>query len=217
MRTRQELERIRTETKREVAVVKEAGGNVAFIFGYLKDVKALESQEDQASVAMAGKTFRRRPVQISAVAAMKDMATLACNGHAFDLEHSDRLSKAARAACVSASGHFTKDSLASLPEPGPEATARRQKAAADWDRLVGTDLDSLATLSCSGMNSGRRRRCPNWRSARGSDRSSSSLPSASQPIIFGRVADMNSATIALEIGEPDIDRCSFEACLRSFI
>jgi hypothetical protein len=157
----EELSRIKAEATQEIAAVNESGGNVQFLFDYHKYLNDLKTVEDQPAVAAAGKKFRRRPVQLAAVATMKDLATMSKweEMASSDLTEDmiERLETAARSAYAIAAGHFEKDSLASLPEPGPEAMARRQKAMADWDRLVKTDLESLVSLALFGHEINRAR------------------------------------------------------------
>ncbi|RRH87843.1 hypothetical protein EH240_35745 [Mesorhizobium tamadayense] len=79
---------------------------------------------------------------------------------------------------------------------------------------MGTDLDSLATPSLFGHEIRKKKAMSKLEIVKGIG--SLIFLAALAVAACYRVADMNSA-IALEIGEPDIDRYPFEACLRSFI
>lgn len=150
-----ELKRLTDESSREIDEIKANGGTVRFVFDYHRYINDLRAGgENQKAVAIAGKRFRSRPVQMSAVAAIvKDMAALKAGKddmRNFDPSLIEKLEIAAREAYIGAAGHFEKDSLNSLPEPGSESLERKQKAAADWDRLIRTDPDSLIFLAVFG-------------------------------------------------------------------
>jgi hypothetical protein len=148
-----ELERITAEAQSEIEVIREAGGT-AFMLDYNRYLRDLKEAEDQHAVALTGKRFRKRAVQVAAVAAMKDWAVMETAKENAPEINSEKLGQqietAAKAAYVGAAGHFENDPLGNLPEPGPDAAARRQKAAADWDRLIKTDPNSLISLSIYG-------------------------------------------------------------------
>lgn len=149
-----EIYRISAETAKEIEVIKGDGGTVKFIFEYLQYLNDLRAtNEGQPTIAVAGKRFRQRPIQMSAIGAMMDMATMESfknNIESFRPEHTQRLETAARAAYVSAAGHFEKKALNNLPETGGGSHARREKAAADWDRLIKSDPNSLIHLTMFG-------------------------------------------------------------------
>jgi len=150
--TIERVARLEAEAEVDITNIKEAGGNIAFIFQYLKYINDLRSQDDQPSVALSGTKFRKRAVQLAAVTAMLDMASMSKWKEASHPEFkiiAEGLPNAACAAYVSAR-HFEDDALSSLPEPGPEAASRRKKAGEDWDRLIDSNPLSLIMLTLFG-------------------------------------------------------------------
>lgn len=150
--TRTESQRLKEEGERAVEVIKESGGPVEFVFDYLKYLDDLrKAGENQPAVAMAGKQFKSSVVQIAAVGAVEYAANISPlwkkEGLHLPQEHAETLRAAARAAYVGAAGHFTKESLSSLPESGTQAKLRRQKAEYDWDLLIKADPEKLIRLA----------------------------------------------------------------------
>lgn len=149
----QDLQKLDARADVDVAAIEEAGGPIAFTMDYVKYVHALRYEEDQRSVALAGKKFRRRAVQMAAVTAVLDVVAMSKwdEAKATSMESASHdLRAAARFAYTTAAGHFDKDALISLPEPTPEAESRRRKAARDWDRLIDTNPNSLVSIALLG-------------------------------------------------------------------
>lgn len=151
------LEQIKAETLQEMEVVKKAGGNVQFLLAYHQYLNELQSG-DRDTVAQTGRRFLRRPLQIAAVAAMRDQERLATHKGDipdFDEALSDRVESVARTAYVGAAGHHEEQALAHIPETSPEAEDRRRRAGLDWDRLLTTDLYGLTHLSIFGREASK--------------------------------------------------------------
>ena len=145
VRKSEELERTEAEATSEITQIRESGGTVLFIAEYVKYYKELSTTEGQSSTATAGRKFRKRPVQLAAVAAWQEADEMG-----FDSENSKLLGTAARFAYERAAGHYSDDEFSSLPEEGAEAAARRAKAARDWDQLINSDPDRLIYIALFG-------------------------------------------------------------------
>lgn len=146
------LELLKAEAALEAKAIKTSGGSIGFLFSYDRYLNELQSA-DSDRVADAGRRFRRRPVQLSAVAAMNDMAEFKGKMASlpdFEENMPTRLESVARTAYACSAGHYEDDGRSHIPESSPEATARRQRALDNWDRLLKTKPENLAALALFG-------------------------------------------------------------------
>ena len=146
------IQESKVEILKEMEVIKNAGGNIKFLFAYHKYLGDLRAG-NRDTIANTGKHFLKRPLQIAAVGAIKHLATLKVRKDDlsdFDEQLLGHLEPAAHAAYVNAAGHHEEQALAHLPQDSPEATNRRQKAENDWDTFAKNDLERLMHISVWG-------------------------------------------------------------------
>lgn len=138
--------------------IKAAGGAFSYITQYLHHVIDLRKKYEHVHIRERHTSYPRMAVQMAAVSAV-----IQSKDQDYDIDTKSNLLMMSRGAWIHSAGHYDDPSTNSgtsevVEDLNPQAiamiekgaSARRNKAQQDWDRLIETDVESLFSIAVRG-------------------------------------------------------------------
>ena len=162
-RSDDKIENAKREAAAHYARIREAGGALSYCIDYVHHIAGLKDEGEPAVIRERGAAFPRTAVRLAAGGAVQS-----ARSEGVDSETMDETLKWARAAWVHSAGHYVDQPFGgggseTAAPPNAQVMAiirkaaetRKAKAAEQWDRLVDSDVESLATLALFGREAAK--------------------------------------------------------------
>lgn len=152
------IDRVKAEAAGHHQRISNAGGALAYSMEYINHIAALKGDGEHVVIRERKASYPKMAVQLAAIGAVQNARKADA-----DSETQAEVEKWARAAWAHSAGHYMDppsgtDDHEVVEHPNSQSMAmirkgadtRKAKAAEQWDRLIGSDVESLATLALFG-------------------------------------------------------------------